>query len=70
MDGYVTKPIEPARLLDVIDSVLSRPEVIQVQNVEDTTVSMADRIAASKVENLINLDALADLELPPAARHQ
>ncbi len=53
MDGYVTKPIEPARLLDVIDSVLSRPEVIQVQNVEDTTVSMADRIAASKIENLI-----------------
>src|SRR4029077_6383285 len=53
MDGCVTKPIEPARLLDVIDSVLSRPEVIQVQNVEDTTVSMADRIAASKIESLI-----------------
>jgi two-component system, sensor histidine kinase RpfC len=62
MDGYVTKPIEPARLLDVIDSVLSRPEVIQAQNVEDTTVSMADRIAASKVENFIDLGALADLE--------
>jgi two-component system sensor histidine kinase RpfC len=62
MDGYVTKPIEPARLLDVIDSVLRRPEVIQVQNVEDTTVSMADRIAASKIENLIDRGALADLE--------
>jgi two-component system, sensor histidine kinase RpfC len=28
MDGFVTKPIAPARLLDVIDSVLGRPEVI------------------------------------------
>jgi two-component system sensor histidine kinase RpfC len=62
MDGYVTKPIEPARLLEVIDSVLSRPEVIQVQNAEDTAVSMADRIAASKIENLIDRGALADLE--------
>jgi two-component system sensor histidine kinase RpfC len=62
MDGYVTKPIEPARLLDVIDSVLSRPEVIQVQNVEDTAVSMADRNAASKIENLIDRGALAYLE--------
>ena len=62
MDGYVTKPIEPARLLDVIDSVLSRPEVIQAQHVEDKTVSLADRIAASKIENLIERGALADLE--------
>ena len=29
---------------------------------EDTTVSMADRIAASKIENLIDRGALADLE--------
>jgi two-component system sensor histidine kinase RpfC len=62
MDGYVTKPIEPARLLDVIDSVLSRPEVIQAQNVEDTTVSMADHIAASKIETFIDRGALANLE--------
>jgi two-component system, sensor histidine kinase RpfC len=62
MDGYVTKPIKPARLLDVIDSVLSRPEVIQAQNVEDTTVSMADRIAASKFETFIDRGALANLE--------
>jgi two-component system sensor histidine kinase RpfC len=62
MDGYVTKPIEPARLLDVIASVVRRPEVIQVQNVEDTTVSMADHIAASKIETFIDRGALANLE--------
>jgi two-component system sensor histidine kinase RpfC len=62
MDGYVTKPIEPARLVEVIDSVVRRPELIQVQNMEDTAVSMADRIATSKTKNLIDLNALADLE--------
>lgn len=62
MDGYVTKPIEPARLADVIDSVLGCPESIQVLNVEDTGVSQVDRIAAPHEENLIDREALADLE--------
>jgi two-component system, sensor histidine kinase RpfC len=63
MDGYVTKPIEPARLVDVIDSVSGRPEAIQEHNVEDSTVSfMADRVAESKIKELIDPNALADLE--------
>jgi two-component system, sensor histidine kinase RpfC len=63
MDGYVTKPIEPARLMDVIESVLGHPVAIQEQNVESSTVSfMADRVAESKIEDLIDQNALADLE--------
>jgi two-component system, sensor histidine kinase RpfC len=62
MDGYVTKPIEPARLVDVIDSVLGRPEAIQAQNEENPAASKADRLAASGIEDLIDQTALAGLE--------
>ncbi len=62
MDGYVTKPIEPARLLDVIDSILTRPEVIQVQKEKNTTVFMKDRVTATENENLVDSAVLADLE--------
>lgn len=62
MDGYVTKPIEPARLTEVIDSVLCRSEVNQVQNVESLAGSVGNSIVTSKIESLIDENALADLE--------
>jgi two-component system sensor histidine kinase RpfC len=62
MDGYVTKPIEPVRLLDVIDSVLTRPEVLPAQNEEDTNVFVKDRVTSTEIDNLVNRGVLADLE--------
>jgi two-component system sensor histidine kinase RpfC len=60
MDGYATKPIEPARLLEIIDSVTSRANVHQAQ--ADAKLAAADRSSESQDEELVDMMALANLE--------
>jgi two-component system sensor histidine kinase RpfC len=62
MDGYVTKPIEPTRLLEVIDGVLSRPVMIQAQSEEDISGVVTACVETKENENLIDWGILADLE--------
>jgi two-component system, sensor histidine kinase RpfC len=62
MDGYVTKPIEPAQVLDVINTVLARREVVPTRNVEDTSVCMRGRVTSKEDENLVDLGVLTELE--------
>jgi two-component system sensor histidine kinase RpfC len=62
MDGYLTKPIEPARLVGEIERVLRRSEVSQVVSTKEPAIREMDDIPAPKSESLLDLGALADLE--------
>lgn len=58
MDGYATKPIEPARLLEIIDSVVSHTEVHQAQMDGSANHPAADRLS----KELVDMMAVANLE--------
>jgi len=62
MDGYATKPIEPARLLEIIDSMVGRIDSDQPQATAATDDTTKARDPESDVEALVDLIALADLE--------
>jgi two-component system sensor histidine kinase RpfC len=62
MDGYATKPIEPARLLEIIDSMAGRSDVRQPQAMDTTEDAAEARDTESDVEELVDPIALADLE--------
>jgi two-component system, sensor histidine kinase RpfC len=62
MDGYATKPIEPARLLETIISVVSRAETHQAQAYEMTEHVAASRRSERRDEELVDMAALANLE--------
>ncbi|HUI21425.1 MAG TPA: ATP-binding protein, partial [Methylocella sp.] len=59
MNGYVTKPIEPARLIRAIESALSHSEPIPTRKEGGTS---GPKGSLRKIENSLDLDALADLE--------
>ena len=62
MDGYATKPVEPARLLEIIDSVTSSADVHQAQTEGMANLAGADRSSESQDEELVDMMALANLE--------
>jgi two-component system sensor histidine kinase RpfC len=62
MDGYATKPIEPARLLEIIDSVASRTNVHHPHTDGIVNLAAADRPSESQDEELVDIMALANLE--------
>jgi two-component system sensor histidine kinase RpfC len=62
MDGYATKPIEPARLLEIIDSMAGRSHIDQPQVTNTTEEATEARDPESDVEALVDLIALADLK--------
>jgi two-component system sensor histidine kinase RpfC len=60
MDGYATKPIEPTRLLEIIDSVVGRADIAPEGAIANAAA--AERHSASKAAGLVDPIALADLE--------
>jgi two-component system sensor histidine kinase RpfC len=61
MDAYATKPIEPGRLLEIIDSVVSRAKIGQAQ-AHGIANGAADRHCEPKDEDMVDMIALANLE--------
>jgi two-component system, sensor histidine kinase RpfC len=66
MDGYATKPIEPARLLEIIESVSARFGAVHARADEDRRVSdtvlVSESSSATETGSMVDLRALADLE--------
>jgi two-component system sensor histidine kinase RpfC len=62
MDGYATKPIEPARLLEIIDAMVDGSDIDRSQATSATDDAVEARQPPSNDEALIDLIALADLE--------
>jgi two-component system, sensor histidine kinase RpfC len=62
MDGYATKPIEPVRLLEIIDSMVDGSEIDRPQTTEPADDATEARHPPSNVEALVDLIAFADLE--------
>jgi two-component system sensor histidine kinase RpfC len=62
MDGYATKPIEPSRLVEIIDSMAGRSDVRHPQAMDTTEDTTEARDTESDVEELVDPMALADLE--------
>jgi two-component system, sensor histidine kinase RpfC len=62
MDGYATKPIEPARLLEIIDSVVTCTNVHASQMPEMGSLSATDLARNSQNEEPVDKMALASLE--------
>jgi two-component system, sensor histidine kinase RpfC len=63
MDGYATKPIEPARLLEIIERVSGRTEVARPPRPAiDVGAAVAARGAPANTENVLDEAALSELE--------
>jgi two-component system, sensor histidine kinase RpfC len=61
MDGYATKPIEPARLLEIIDSVVGDADIGQAPGPGIASDGAADHCSAPEPRELVDLVAVADL---------
>jgi two-component system sensor histidine kinase RpfC len=62
MDGYATKPIEPVRLLEIIDSMVDRSAIDRPQAAAAMDDAAEARHPPSDDEALVDLIAIADLE--------